>query len=278
MRKFTKNSTRLLDTRSLETYEKLSRKVRTYVLKMALNSPTVHIGGSFSCVEILVSLYFNVLKHNETFENSDKFILSKGHSAPALYATLALAGYFDPKELLHLCHPGGILDGHPDPRVTPGVFVATGSLGLGISVGCGIAYISKKDLAFRVFVLMSDGELDEGIVWESAMFAGHYHLGTLTAIIDRNYMQYTGPTESVMALEPLEKKWESFGWRVIKVDGHDFTQLVNALHQWEKDRPTVIIAKTIKGKGVSFMENNPEWHVGSLTEDLYKRALQEIWK
>jgi transketolase len=278
MNKFTKNSPWQLDTQSLATYEELSRKIRSYVLQMALNSPTVHIGGSFSCVEILVSLYFNVLKRSETFENSDKFILSKGHAAPALYATLALAGYFDPKELLNLCRSGGILDGHPDPRVTPGVFVATGSLGLGISVACGVAYISKKDLAFQVFVLMSDGELDEGIVWESAMFARHYHLGTLTVIVDRNYMQYTDSTENVMTLEPLGKKWESFGWRVITVDGHDFTQLVNALSQREKDRPTVIIAKTVKGKGVSFMENSSEWHVGSLTESLYKRALQEIWK
>jgi len=272
------NSTQLPDESSLKNYEKLSRKIRTYVLQMALNCPTVHVGGSFSSVEILVSLYFNILKRREASDNSDKFILSKGHAAPALYAALALRGYFSARELMRFCYPNGMLDGHPDPRVTPGISVATGSLGLGLSVACGIAYIAKKNLSSRIFVLLGDGELNEGIVWEAAMFAHHYNLGTLTAIVDRNALQYTGMTEEIMALEPLEKKWRSFGWKVTIINGHDFTQLISALQKWKRDRPTIVIANTVKGKGVSFMENSPEWHIGSLTKSLYKKALKEIWK
>ena len=272
----------VLSPEEIRRLEDIARRIRIDVLRMTTRAGSGHPGGCLSCADIITALYFKVLRHdpkNPSWEDRDRFILSKGHSAPALYAALAEAGYFDKSLLMTLRRPDSILQGHTDMTKTPGVEMSAGSLGQGLSFGVGMAIAAKlKKKDYRIYVLLGDGECDEGQVWEAAMASSHFALDNITAIIDRNRQQIDGWTEEVMSLEPLGKRWEAFGWRVMEIDGHNFVDIVGALEEAkrEKGRPTVIIAHTIKGKGVSFMENNLEFHGRALKEDELERALREL--
>ncbi len=259
----------------------LIRKIRRHIIKMIYHAGSGHPGGSLSCVEIITVLYCSVMKHDPQqpeMADRDRFILSKGHAAPALYAVLAECGYFPVKELDGLRKTGRLLQGHPH-RGIPGIEVSTGSLGQGLSVACGIALNAKIDKSpYRTYALLGDGECDEGQVWESAMLASHYKLDNLVAIVDRNGLQIDGLTEKIMRLEPLTKKWAAFGWNVIEVNGHDTSEIAEAFATAKKSRgrPTVIIAHTFKGKGISFMEWIGSFHGKSLSKEELDRALAEL--
>ncbi len=246
-----------------------------------------HLGGSLSAVEIITALYFKQLRHdprNPDWPDRDRFILSKGHAAPMLYAALAEAGYFPVSELATLRKLDSRMQGHCDVLVTPGIETSSGPLGQGLSFGIGCAIAARLDKRdWRVYVLLGDGELDEGQVWEAAMSAAHFSvdglkLDNLTAIIDRNGIQLDGWTKDIMNTEPLADKWRAFGWHVIETDGHDITKVVAALDQAKsiKGKPSVIIAKTVKGKGVSFMENKAEFHGKPPTKEQAAQALKEL--
>lgn len=259
-----------------------SRNIRTNVLKMIAGAKSGHTGGSLSAVEIITCLYFailNIKPDNPAWEQRDRFILSKGHASAALYATLAERGFFPRDILTSFDEVDSILQGHPDMKKTPGVEISTGSLGQGLSVGVGMALAGKISKApYRVYVLLGDGEVQEGQVWEAAMCAAHYKLDNLTAIIDRNQLQLLGPTEENLSLEPLKDKWQAFGWRVMEVNGHDFPSLLNAF-KWaavKEGCPKIIIAHTIKGKGVSFMEGVPGWHSRAPGKEQLEQALAEL--
>ncbi len=267
--------------------EARARTIRAGVVRMIHGSGTEgHYGGSLSCVEILTSLYWGCLRHRPQepgWADRDRFILSKGHSAPALYAVLAEAGYFPKEQLSTFKKFGGILQGHPDMKKTPGVEMSSGSLGLGLSVGVGMALAGRVDKRdYRVYVLLGDGELDEGSVWEAAMAASHYHLGTLIAILDRNRLQISGNTEDCLKLEPLGDKWRAFGWAVYDIDGHDIGQILAALRlaihgaTSGHGRPAMIIANTVKGKGLSFLEDRAESHSCALTGEQFEQGLRAI--
>lgn len=260
----------------------ITRNIRKNIVTMIHGSKSGHPGGSLSAVEILTALYFdemNVDPRNPKMEDRDRFVLSKGHAAPVLYSTLAEKGYFDKKELDSLRKIGAMLQGHPDMKGTPGVEMSTGSLGQGFSVACGMAMASKLDNApWRVYTLLGDGEVQEGIVWEAAMSAAHYKLDNLVAFLDYNGLQIDGEVEKVMNIGPIMDKFKSFGWNVIEIDGHDFDQIFAALDM-AKDtvgKPTMIIAKTVKGKGVSFMENNASWHGTAPSDTDLEKALAEL--
>jgi len=266
---------------SVADLEEIARVTRLNVLTMISGAGSGHPGSSLSAVDLIVALYFWKMHHrpdDPRWAERDRFILSKGHAAPALYAVLAEAGYFSATKLSTLRKMDSILQGHPD-TVTPGVDVMTGSLGQGLSVANGIALASRLHRkSFRVYVLLGDGECDEGQVWEAAMTAAHYKLDNITIIIDRNMLQSDGATETVKSKEPLPEKWRAFGWNVLEVDGHNFPQILSALNLAEakKGAPTVIIAKTVKGKGVSFMEGNGQFHSNAIGQELLSRALYEI--
>jgi len=259
-----------------------SRLIRREILKMVTEAGSGHPGGSLSATDIVVTLYCNILHHdpaNPKWPERDRFILSKGHAAPLLYSILADQGYISPECLITLRDLDSQLQGHPDCAKTPGAEVSTGSLGNGISIAAGLAAGGKVDGSkWRVYVLLGDGECDEGIVWEAAMFAAHYKLGNLTAIVDRNGLQIDGPTERVMALNPLPDKWRAFNWNVIEVDGHNHEALLGAFEEAAKPReaPTVIIANTIKGKGVSYMEGNVAYHGKVPSKPDLEKALKEL--
>jgi transketolase len=256
--------------------------IRKHIIEMLYHAASGHPGGSLSCVEALVSLYFQHMHHdpkNPYDPNRDRFILSKGHAAPALYAVLAEAGYFPIKELENLRKINSMLQGHPVCYSTPGVEASTGSLGHGLSFASGVAIAGKLDKkTYRVYALIGDGESEEGQIWEAAASAAHYKLDNLTALLDRNYLQIDGHTEEVMRLESVRDRWSSFGWNVIEVDGHDFTQILTALHEAvaHKHQPTMIILETVKGKGVSFMENNVDFHGVPPNEMEYSLAMREL--
>lgn len=260
----------------------IARNIRKDIVTMIHGSKSGHPGGSLSAVEILTSLYFdemNVDARSPKMEDRDRFVLSKGHAAPVLYATLAEKGYFDKKELNSLRKMGAMLQGHPDMKGTPGVEMSTGSLGQGFSVACGMAMASKLDNApWRVYTLLGDGEVQEGIVWEAAMSAAHYKLDNLVAFLDYNGLQIDGEVEKVMNIGPIMDKFKSFGWNVIEIDGYDFDQIFAALDMARETvgKPTMIIAKTVKGKGVSFMENNASWHGTAPTDSDLEKALAEL--
>lgn len=269
----------------LKTYDirKLKDKatvIRRHVIRMVHSAGSGHPGGSLSCIDILVVLYFHVMKHEPQKKDGerDRFILSKGHAAPALYATLAECGYFPISKLESLRKNGGYLQGHPDSSI-PGVEVSSGSLGQGLSCANGIALAARLDEnPSRVFVLLGDGECDEGQIWEAAMLSAHYKLDNLVAIVDRNGLQIDGQTEKIMCLEPFSKKWKSFGWHVIEIDGNNIEEIIKAFHETEYvlGKPTVIIAYTFKGKGVSFMEWINAFHGKAPTEEEMIRALEEL--
>ena len=260
----------------------ITRNIRKDIVTMIHGSKSGHPGGSLSAVEILTALYFdemNIDPENPKKEDRDRFVLSKGHAAPVLYATLAERGYFDKKELLSLRKVGAMLQGHPDMKGTPGVEISTGSLGQGFSVACGMAMASKLDNApWRVYALLGDGEVQEGLIWEAAMSAAHYKLDNMVAFLDYNGLQIDGEVEKVMNIGPIVDKFKSFGWNVIEIDGHDFDQIFAALDMAKETvgKPTMIVAKTIKGKGVSFMENNAGWHGNAPSDNDLEIALAEL--
>jgi transketolase len=271
-----------LDIKQLEGH---SKNIRKNIVNMLCEAGSGHPGGSLSSVDILTALYFTQMKFNPKNpkdENRDFFILSKGHGCPALYAVLAETGFFDAKELGTLRKQGSRLQGHPSSdKGLPGIEVSTGSLGYGLSIGVGIANgnrIQKK--ANRVYVLMGDGEQQEGSVWESAMSAGHFKLDNLCAVVDINGLQIDGEVKNIMDVQPLKQKYAAFGWNVIETDGHDLKKLVEVFEtaKASKGKPTVILAKTVKGKGVSYMENVCDWHGKTPSREQADKAIQEIEK
>ncbi|MCL4415700.1 MAG: transketolase [Actinobacteria bacterium] len=261
----------------------ISNEIRCEILKMTTAAKSGHPGGSLSIADIITALYFNILNHdpkNPGFKERDVFILSKGHCAPALYAALGKCGYFKLEEFKKLRKLGSILQGHPDSTKTPGIEVSTGSLGNGLSIGCGVAVSSKIDRNNRkIYVLLGDGECDEGQVWEAFMFAAHNKLDNLVAIIDLNGYQVDGKTSEIMNTEPIDKKLKAFNWEVFKINGHSIEKIISTIKyaiSRENGFPKAIIAKTIKGKGVSFMENENKYHGTSLNEKELNLALCEL--
>jgi len=267
-----------------ELIKGLNEKARIFrreILEMTTSVGSGHPSSALSAIDVITALYFHHMRHNPKdpgWEDRDRFVLSKGHGCPALYAVLAEAGYFPKAELTTHRRLGSILQGHPDMK-TPGVEFPTGSLGLGLSAGCGMALAGKLDKKdYRVYVMLGDGELDEGNVWEAVMSAAHYKLDNLTAIIDRNKFQVDGPTEEIMAVDPLPDKWMAFGWNEMEIDGHDMREILESLKQAKemKGKPTAIIAHTVKGKGVSFIEGNNRYHGKALSKEELSLALQEL--
>ncbi len=267
---------------SIKKMEAIAKKLRRHIISMTGKAGSGHPGGSLSAVEIVTVLYFGLLRHkapDPQWPDRDRFILSKGHAAPLLYATLAECGYFPIDELATLRQLDSRLQGHADRTLTPGVEMSAGALGQGLSFAIGVALAGRLNLQqHRVYVLLGDGECDEGQVWEGAMAAAHFKVGNLVAIVDNNGQQIDGWNRDVMNLTPFNKKWQAFGWHVIEVDGHDLTQLIDAFNQAKlvKEQPTVIIAHTIKGKGVSFMENNPDFHGKAPNAAEVEIALKEL--
>lgn len=260
--------------------EEVANNVRRSIVQMVHDASSGHPGGSLSAVEILTYLYFKEMNINKADDESrDRFILSKGHAAPVLYSILAEKGFIEKESLNTLRKINSKMQGHPDMRKVPGVEASTGSLGQGLSIGNGMAMGFKMDnKKNRVFVLMGDGEIQEGMVWEAAMFAGHNKLSNMTAILDHNGLQIDGKNDDVVTVEPLNKKWESFGWYVIEANGHDFEDLERAFEERKKvtDKPVIIIAQTVKGKGVSYMENNAGWHGKAPNDEELSIALSEL--
>lgn len=271
------------DDTKIKDLEKRAKRLRRLALKAIYDGGSGHPGGSLSAADIIAALYFSELSlrpEEPRWADRDRFILSKGHACPALYAALAMRGFFPEEALKTLRHTGSMLQGHPDMRKTPGVEMNTGPLGMGASAGIGMALgLRMEGRSSRVYVLMSDGEMEEGSVWEAAMFASHKKLDNLTAFVDYNKLQCEGPVDEIMALEPLADKWRSFGWHVIEIDGHDMGRILEALEESKavKGRPACIIAHTVKGKGVSFMENVAGWHGSAPPNDEeLDRALAEL--
>ena len=267
---------------SLDEMPSMAKKLRRHVITMIGKAGSGHPGGSLSAAEIVTALFFKVLRHdpsNPRWAERDRFILSKGHAAPILYAALAERGYFRLEELNTLRTLGSCLQGHCDMTATRGVEMSSGSLGQGLSFSIGISLAGRLDTRdYRVYVLMGDGECDEGQVWEAAMASAHFKLDNLVAIVDHNELQIDGWNRDVMNLEPLAEKWKAFGWHAIEVNGHELSQLIAAFDEAKqvKGKPTVIIAHTIKGKGVSFMENNVDFHGKAPTLVEMEKALEEL--
>jgi transketolase len=285
----------LITASSVEDIEAVAKRTRRHIITMLAAAGSGHPGGSLSAVEILSALYFRILRHDPAaplWPDRDRFILSKGHAVPVLYAVLAECGYFPEEELMTLRKLGSRLQGHAFAyfppgteglctpiQSPPGIEMCAGSLGQGLSYSIGQALAARLGgRGYRVYCLMGDGELDEGQVWEAAMAAAHYALDNLVAIIDRNRIQNDGFVDDIMRTDPLPAKWQSFGWHVIEVDGHNVSQLIDAFEAAKtvKGKPTVIIAHTIKGKGVSFMENTATWHGRAPTPEEAERALAEL--
>ena len=269
-------------TRDINFLKEKARILRIEILKMLTEAGSGHTGGSLSAADIVTALYFYKMRHNAEdpkWRERDRFILSKGHAAPLLYSALALSGYFDKPLLKTLRKLGSPLQGHPCSKTLPGVEISTGSLGQGLSIANGIAMGLKLDvLSSRVYCLLGDGETQEGQVWEAAMTAAHYRLDNVCAIIDNNGLQIDGHCCDVMSIEPIVNKWEAFGWYVIDINGHDMEAIVNAFDEAEtvKMKPVMIVARTVKGKGVSFFEGKVEYHGIAPTPEELERALKEL--
>ncbi len=267
---------------SITQLKQIARRIRIEIVKMIGEAGSGHPGGSLSAVELLVALYFRVLRHdpkNPKWPDRDRFVLSKGHGAPVLYATYAEAGYIDRAVLATLRKLGSPLQGHPDKRMLPILEASTGSLGQGVSIGIGMALAARLDgRDYHTFVMVGDGEIQEGQIWEAAMFAGFHKLANLTVIVDYNRQQLDGFLADILDPAPLGEKFRSFGWRVLEIDGHDLEQCIDALEKarGSTDVPTAILAHTVKGKGVSFMEDNPEWHGVAPKKEQVAAALKEL--
>ncbi|MBE6609851.1 MAG: transketolase [Ruminococcaceae bacterium] len=271
-----------METSRKTELQRTATNIRLGIIEEVYNAASGHPGGSLSIADILTYLYFeelNVDPADPKMENRDRFVLSKGHTSPALYATLAERGFFPKEDLKTFRKLGSYLQGHPDMKGVPGVDMSSGSLGLGISAACGMALsakYNKKD--YRVYTVIGDGESEEGQVWEAAMFASHYKLDNLCAVLDFNGLQIDGPVAEVIGPAPFDTKFEAFGWNVIKIDAHDFDQIEKAFADAKlcKGKPTVIIASSTKGKGVSYMENKCEWHGAAPKQDLYEVAVKDL--
>lgn len=256
--------------------------MRKNIIRMITQAKSGHPGGSLSAADIVATLYFYELRvdpNNPTWEDRDRFVLTKGHAAPVLYAALAEKGFFPEEELLTLRQVNSRLQGHPDMKKVPGVDMSTGSLGQGLSTCVGMALASKLDKKdYRIYAYLGDGELQEGQVWEAAMAAAHYQLDNLVGFVDLNNLQIDGTCSEVMCPHPVDAKFEAFGWYVINIDGHDYGQIIDALAKAKeiKGKPVMVVAKTVKGKGVSFMENGVEWHGSAPSEDQRDAALAEL--
>lgn len=268
--------------KNIEELKEISKKIRISIIEQVYNAKSGHPGGSLSCTDILTVLYFNQMNINEKEPKAllrDRFVLSKGHCAPALYATLAEKGFFEKEKLKGFRKIDGNLQGHPDMNKIPGVDISTGSLGQGLSIANGMALSSKLNHdGYRVYCLLGDGEIEEGQVWEAAMTASKYRLDNLCAIVDYNGLQIDGKVEEVKGLDNLEGKFKNFGFNTIVVDGNNIEQLIDAFEtaKLTKGKPTMIIAKTIKGKGVSFMEDKAEWHGKAPNKEEYEQAMKEL--
>ncbi|SMO57491.1 transketolase [Balnearium lithotrophicum] len=264
------------------TLRAIAREVRKDILKMTSEAQSGHPGGAMSAADIIVTLYYYKMRHdpeNPKWEDRDRFVLSKGHVCPALYSVLARTSYFPLEKLHEFRKIDGSLQGHPDMKKTPGIEISTGSLGHGIGAAVGMALglkLNKSDST--VYCMIGDGEAQEGSVWEASMAASHYNLDNLVVILDNNNLQIDGPVDDVMSIYPAMEKWRAFGWHVIEIDGHNFREIIGALDEADnvKFKPTMIVAKTVKGKGVSFMENRAEWHGKALPPELLKEALKEL--
>ena len=262
--------------------ERHGRNIRRGILLATHEAGSGHPGGSLSCTDILTVLYFHEMNINPKYpdmQGRDRFVMSKGHGAPALYCVLAERGYYDKSEVLTLRKLNSKFQGHPDHKLVPGVETSTGSLGQGFSASIGMALADRIDgNSARTYVLLGDGELQEGLVWESAMAAGHYGLDNLTVIIDFNGLQIDGKNEDVMTVTPIDKKFEAFGFNVISIDGHNLKEIIDGLNESKNvlGKPTCIIAKTVKGKGVSFMENQAGWHGKAPNDRELEKALSEV--
>ena len=269
-------------TRDIPILKRLARQVRRDVLAMIHRAGSGHPGGSLSAVEILLALYFGEMNHDPEepkWPDRDRFVLSKGHGCAALYAVLAHCGYYSREVMMTYRDMGSPLQGHPSTTDMPILELPTGSLGQGLSGAQGIALAGRLDgRSYRVYVLLGDGEVQEGQVWEAAMSGAKLRLDNLCAIIDANALQQTHPVAETKPLEPLPEKWAAFGWHALEVDGHDFQQIFDALDsaRAEKGRPTVIVARTVKGKGVSFMEGNADWHGKAPDDELFEKAMAEL--
>ena len=272
-----------MDGKIKKNLMKIACKARMGVIEGTYNAKSGHPGGSLSICDLLAYLYFekmNVNPENPDMKERDRFVLSKGHTAPALYAILAQKGFFPEEELKTLRHIGSELQGHPCINIK-GVDMSSGSLGQGISVACGMALSAKiSSDSYKVYTVLGDGEIEEGQVWEAAMFASHYKLDNLVAVVDYNGLQIDGKLSEVCSPEPIDKKFEAFGWHVISIDGHDFDQIDNAFKEADKinGKPVAIIQKTVKGKGVSFMENQVSWHGSAPNREQYDKAMEELNK
>lgn len=269
-------------------YTKLAAEMRENILKMIFNAKSGHIGGAFSTVEIFIVLFRKIMKHfpdwnkNPDFSKRDRFILSKGHASASLYSILAEEGYFKKEELMTFRKLGSRLQGHPSYGLLPGVEVSTGSLGQGLSIACGAALGLKLDkIDSYVYVYMGDGEIQEGQIWEAAMSASHHKLDNLIGFVDKNCYQIDGSTCDVKTVDPIDKKFEAFGWNSITIDGHNFDEIYDSILKAKElnkktGKPTVIVAKTVKGKGVSFMENTSAWHGKAPGQEDFERAIKEL--
>lgn len=271
-----------MDINRKKELKEIARTVRLDILEEIYTAASGHPGGSLSCTDILTYLYFEEMRvrpNEPKWEDRDRFVLSKGHAAPALYAVLAEKGYFDKKELLKLRRIDGMLQGHPDMKKTPGVDISTGSLGIGLSNACGMALAGRlQNRDYRVFAITGDGELQEGGIWEAAMFAAHYKLDRLFVFVDANGLQIDGRTRDVLCPEPIDRRFEAFGWDVQRIDGHDFDAIAAALENAKKisGKPHAIVCDTVKGKGVSFMENQASWHGSAPKKEQYEQAVREL--
>ena len=277
-----------LSQTELEKLNKTAKEIRISILKMIYNAQSGHLGGNLSAVELILTLYKKVLKHNKNwnkdknFKNRDRFVLSKGHASAALYCVLAEEGYFDKKELMTFRKFGSKLQGHPSSITLNGIEISTGSLGQGLSIACGMAAGLKLDkIDSFVFAYLGDGEIQEGQVYEAMMNASHNRLNNLIAIVDRNSYQIDGHTECVKSIEPIDKKFQSFGWETLEVDGHNIERILEVYEKAKeiavsRKKPVAIIAHTVKGKGVSFMENQAGWHGKAPNDEEMEKALAEL--
>ncbi len=272
----------MLDRSTLESLRARAKSIRRQIVAMVHRANSGHIGGSLGATELVTALYFHLMRHDPAqpdWAERDRFVLSKGHCTPVIYAALAEAGYFPASDLETFRRPGSHLQGHPYQPKTPGIDASTGTLGLGLSTACGMALGARlRHSPETYYVICGDGESQEGQIWEAAMFASKYRLGNLIAFTDRNRLQTDGNTEDVMPLDPLPEKWAAFGWHTQEIDGHDYDAIVDAVAaaKARPDQPSMIVANTIKGRGVSFMENVASWHGTPPTTDELQRALQEI--
>jgi len=272
----------MTDTSTIDQLKTKAREIRKEIVTMVHRANSGHVGGSLGATELVVALYYHLMQHqpqHPEWPDRDRFILSKGHCTPVIYAVLADCGYFPKEDLKTFRRPGSHLQGHPYQPKTPGIDASTGTLGLGISTGAGMALGAKlKHQNHYYYIICGDGEIQEGQAWEAAMFANKYKLDNIIAFVDRNYLQTDGNSEDIMPLDPLRPKWESFGWRVAEIDGNDFDQIITTVEEakMQKGRPTMIIANTVKGKGVSFMEHEVSWHGTPPGKEDYEKALKEL--